>query len=315
MIEVDGKQVEVIDAHVHPPRGEPWGGYASLEEELIGRMDEAGVDRVVLLAVDLDGQDVERNKNRFYRYEKVYRFLMRQELEPVIQRTVEWLNQMNTTEERLKEFVGQYPDRIIGFGSVNPNRGPKYVAEKLQKIKDFGFKGIKLLPTMQFFNPTEERMNQIYEFAAREGLVLLMHTGCDPGLWEYVEVSRDANPMHLDQVAERYPELKIIGAHMGCYSARKPGIWFKEMMYVASKHPNVYVDTAALGGPEVFLEVAVQWIGADKIIFGTDYPGVEFFADRESGMKLCVERFAQVNLKPEDKEKVFSGSIKRLLGI
>lgn len=322
MIEIEGRKVEAIDAHVHPPRGEPWGGFNSLEEELIGRMDEAGVDRVVLLAVDLDGQDVQRNRERFYKHEKTYRILMRRDLESILRQTVEWFEQLNTPEERLKEFIDKSPDRIIGFGSVNPNRGPDYVEEKLRKIRDHGFKGIKLLPTLQFFNPTEERMDQIYGFAAREGLAVLMHTGCDPGLWEFPPASEDANPIHLDRVAERYPDLKVIGAHMGCYSARKSGIWFKEMMYVARKHDNVYVDMAAIGGPEIYLDLAVQWIGADKILFATDYPVVEYYADREAGMKVCVDRLARPypatglsSLSLEDKQKIFSGNAKRLLGI
>jgi len=83
--------------------------------------------------------------------------------------------------------------------------------------------------------------------------------------------SECGRPIYLDEVALAFPELTIIGCHLG-----QP--WHEEMMTLAWKHPNVYVETSARAPkhwPASFVEFACGW-GRDKVIWATDYPLLGF---------------------------------------
>ncbi|MHA1603684.1 MAG: amidohydrolase family protein, partial [Candidatus Freyarchaeota archaeon] len=153
----------------------------------------------------------------------------------------------------------------------------------------------------------------LYETAQKEKLVILTHTGCDPGLWEYPDFSEDAKPVHLAKVAEEYPRLNIIGAHLGSYSAEKPGIWFEEMMQVVEQYDNIYTDTSAVD--PILVKRAVERIGADKILYGSDYPVVLTYCDRKRGMGEHLKNLLELDLTTEDKEKILGKNAKRILGI
>lgn len=226
MITIEGRKIEVIDIHVHPPDTlmDPVPpGFDSVEGELIGRMDEAGVDEAVLLAFDVEKNDVAANQDLFYRPVRYIRNLGGGNFGSILIGIMSWFDHVYRTEEDIYEYVKKDPKRIIGFGSINPKRPEEEIEEKLGKIKKFGFKGIKLIPTFQFVNPTDERLDPIYEYAQKEELVILCHTGCDPEIWEYPDFCKDAQPNFLGEVAEKFPRLKIVGAHLGSYSAENPG--------------------------------------------------------------------------------------------
>jgi len=314
MIIVEGKKVEVIDIHVHPPdtlMDPAPPGFDSVEGELIARMDEAGVDKVALLAFDVDKNDIVKNQDLFYRPVRYIRNLGGGTFGSILIEMMSWFDRVFRSEEDIYKYVKRYPDRIIGFGSINPKRPEEEIREKLRKIREFGFKGIKLIPTFQFFNPASELLNPLYETAQKEKLVILTHTGCDPGLWEYPDFCEDAKPVHLAKVAEEYPRLNIIGAHLGSYSTEKPGIWFEEMMQVAEQYDNIYTDTSAVD--PILVSRAVERIGADKILYGSDYPVVLTYCDRKRGMGEHLNNLLKLDLLLEDKEKILGKNAKKIL--
>jgi len=316
MIIVEGKKVEVIDIHVHPPdtlMDPAPPGFDSVEGELIARMDEAGVDKVALLAFDIDKNDIVKNQDLFYRPVRYIRNLGGGTFGSILIEMMSWFDRVFRSEEDIYKYVKRYPDRIIGFGSINPKRPEEEIREKLRKIREFGFKGIKLIPTFQFFNPASEFLNPLYETAQKEKLVILTHTGCDPGLWEYPDFCEDAKPVHLAKVAEEYPRLNIIGAHLGSYSAEKPGIWFEEMMQVAEQYDNIYTDTSAVD--PILVKRAVERVGADKILYGSDYPVVLTYCDRRRGMREHLNNLLKLDLSIEDKEKILGKNAKRILRV
>ncbi len=324
VLQINSEKIEVIDVHVHPID-------ITLAEfippsEIVQTMDKAGVDKAVLLAIDCDEEDFDR-------------FISQEDLKAAVEEAITdgslwfsrryWLSMsledlrklgknilriIKTPNKKIFEYTKRYPERFVGFGSVNPNKGEEYVKGKLREIKDYGFKGVKLLPTIQFFNPKDEKMTQIYEFAEKEKLVMLIHTGCDPGPWELVTLSKNANPVYLDYVCENYPNLKVIAAHMGSYSAQFPGIWFDEMVRIVKKHENLYVDIAATFS-EKNLKKAVKEVGAEKILYGSDYPVIGGYCDRNTGMINCVNWLKQVDLPPEAKRKIFGENAKSLLSL
>jgi predicted TIM-barrel fold metal-dependent hydrolase len=215
--------------------------------------------------------------------------------------------------EELSKFIKLNSKRLIGFGSVNPNKPIHYIDEKLKEIKDQGLRGVKLIPTIQFFNPSENRnINRIFEFCERNRLIILYHTGCDPGPFEVPELSEDANPKYLHKVLDRYSNVKLVLAHIGSYSAVRPGIWFNEALNIMKKHDNVYADISAVTDilyNDGMVKKIRETVGFEKILFGSDYPvvdGRDILAEVEN-VKKCI-------LKDHEKEQVLGLNALEILG-
>lgn len=162
-------------------------------------------------------------------------------------------------------FVNAYPDRLIGFMSLHP-----YDAGCLDELErcrtDLGLRGIKLGANYQNFDPLEPRALAIYEQAQRYGLPILFHQGTSPVREAPIRL---AHPLLMDEIAIRYPNLKIIMAHMG-----HP--WQVETCVVIRKHPYVYTDLCGnFYRPFSFWEQLVkasEWNVLDKVLFATDFP-------------------------------------------
>ena len=306
VVEVCGEEVFVVDAHIHPPDALDYGHRypdsfnPGLVGELLARMDEAGVDVAVMFAVELDPEGYERFLDGLDPY--------RRSMAMTILRTV------NTPNEEVKEYVDRAGGRVVGFGSVNPHGGEEYVEERLGLIKDYGFKGLKLLPTIQFFNPADEAYDHIFKVAEREGLIVTIHSGCDPGPWEDPSMSEASRPKFIGEVAKRHPNLKIVIAHMGSYSALYPGIWFDEAVEVARRYDNVYVDVAAVFSRSL-VKRAVREIGEDRVLFGSDYPAIGGYCDRARGMANCVRWALSIDLPARSLRKLMGENAARLLGL
>jgi hypothetical protein len=129
-----------------------------------------------------------------------------------------------------------------------------------------GLRGIKLLPMYAGFRPDDERLDPLWSYAARHALPVLLHTGTT----FIAQAPLDCTlPRHVDRAAMRFPDVKIIMAHLAHPFAG-------ECVVVARKHPNVYADTSALHyRPFQFYHslMLVQEYGVwDKLLFGSDYP-------------------------------------------
>jgi predicted TIM-barrel fold metal-dependent hydrolase len=269
----------IIDIHVHP---------FYKESRILEEMNRAGVSCAVLLAVDADPMDVDKpeikNKLRTRFLESCMEDIwglkpltIEEQIKRFFQDLIAYYPDLKSSNQEIADIVSRYPDRFIGFGSVNPNKDENYIDEKLKEISDLKLKGIKMLPTLQMFNPVENRnFEKICEYCEKNRKILLYHTGCDPGPWENPKLSEDANPKYLTSILERYSPI-IILAHTGSYSAWKPGIWFDEALELGKKFDNVYFDTAAVSNfifSEKNLNRIRQTVGLDRLLFGSDYPVV-----------------------------------------
>ena len=106
-------------------------------------------------------------------------------------------------------------------------------------------------------------------------------------------------PITLDSVACDFPELKLVGIHVGIP-------WTDEMIAMAWKHPNVYIGTDA-HSPKYWPPAFVQYInsyGQDKVIFGTDFPILRF--------ERTIREIEELGLKPQVLPKLFAGNVRRL---
>jgi hypothetical protein len=135
--------------------------------------------------------------------------------------------------EAVREAFTKYPDFLIGFAYVRLGIDRPWVVDE---IKAQGFGGIKVI------SPLDDYM-RLYERAARHKLPILFHTGTvgSLGLDHEYDVSSDRmRPIKLDRIARTFPELPLIGAHLGVP-------WIDEAASLMCGHPNVYFDMS--GGP------------------------------------------------------------------
>ena len=163
----------------------------------------------------------------------------------------------------------KYPDLIIKFGYIALGEdGPGKVSELFNQ----GFKGLKIIRPKA--NYDDKRFYPVYERAEYYGMPILFHTGLvlrrpDD---KYFDVnSSRMRPVYLDGIARAFPELNIIGAHLGIP-------WFAEACAVAWANPNVYFDLSGIMGwlnkqPSLFFDI-VLGLGWEKtkeqLVYGSD---------------------------------------------
>jgi predicted TIM-barrel fold metal-dependent hydrolase len=190
------------------------------------------------------------------------------------------------TNDYVMESVARYPKRLVGFCTVSWQSTVKGVGE------------IRL--DTQSFNPKE--LLPVIEVIREHNLILLTHAS-EPVGHHYVGKGK-TTPDLLYTLITAYPDITHVLAHWG------GGLPFYSLMpEVKEIMRNVYFDSAAspfLYSPEVYKRVS-ELVGADKILFGTDYP---LLAQRR-----ILEEIDSLNLPTETREHILSGNARRLLGI
>lgn len=168
-------------------------------------------------------------------------------------------------DDYVAKYVAEHSDTLIGFLSVDPTQDGFY-SDLRRSHEELGLRGIKLLPMYAGFRPDDARLDPLWRYAQRNRLPVLLHTGTTFIAQAPLECTL---PRHLDDVATRFPDVKIIMAHLG-----HP--YEHEAVVVARKHPNVYCDISALHYRSHQLYhslMLVQQYGVwEKLLFGTDYP-------------------------------------------
>jgi predicted TIM-barrel fold metal-dependent hydrolase len=208
------------------------------------------------------------------------------------------------------EFVRAYPDRLIGFLSVHPD-DPEALERIDQGREEWGLRGIKLGPNYQNFDPLKESAGAVYERAQSLGLPILFHQGTSPVRTAPLEY---AHPLVMDRIALRYPELRIVMAHLG-----HP--WQADTIVVIRKHPHVYADISALFyRPWSFyhcMRLATEWGVLHKLLFGTDFP-VTTVQETLAGLRHINDILAGTALPPvpaEALEEIIHRDSLKLLGL
>ena len=192
------------------------------------------------------------------------------------------------------EAVKKFPDRIIGFVCLNPKNNPKVLDQLDQGINEYGMKGVKVHAWFHDYDPSK-LLKDVARRCLEHGLPILIHMGSRP------------DSSNIQDLLDEFPDLKLILAHLGIP-------WFKESWERVKKYPNVYMD---MSGPYLsggLVRKAVNAVGADKIIYGTDAP---YGLRNKAGGWTYTQSKAWVENLPisqADKDKIFSGNLLRLLG-
>jgi predicted TIM-barrel fold metal-dependent hydrolase len=168
-------------------------------------------------------------------------------------------------DEEVAEYTRSHSDKMIGFLSVDPTQ-PGWVDELQHGHRDLKLKGIKLMPMYAGFYPNDRKVDFLWEYATRHHLPVLLHTGTT----FISQAPLDCTlPRHIDDIAIRFPQVKIIMAHL---SHPYEG----ECVATIRKHPNVYADCSALYYRPFqlyhSLMLVQEYRSWGKVLFGTDYP-------------------------------------------
>lgn len=197
------------------------------------------------------------------------------------------------------DALERYPDRFIGLASVNLMKPMEAVRELRDCVKNRGFKGLRLLPWLWRLPPNDRRYYPLYAECIELGVPFCLQVGHSGPL----RPSEPGRPIpYLDEVACDFPELKIVGGHIG-YP------WTTEMITLATKYENVYIDTSAYK-PSKYPAELIQFMktnGRKKVLFGSNYPMIPP-AD-------CIKELDALDLDSKVKELFLADNAKRVFGI
>lgn len=201
------------------------------------------------------------------------------------------------------ESARAFPDRLVPFCTVNPALGDEAIKE-VERCAHLGARGIgELHSYAQGYRLDDEQvMRPFMEAAIALDLVVLTHSSEPVG---HVYAGKGTvTPDELCRFIETYPEAKIVCAHWG------GGLPFYALMpEVSEALRNVYFDSAAspfLYVPDVFAN-AVNLVGPDKVLFGTDYPLIS--------QKRLLDQVESQDLDHVTKASILGGNARRLLGL
>jgi len=175
--------------------------------------------------------------------------------------------------------------RFIKFGTLHPHQ--QDYQQEIERLREHGIRGVKLQPDVQGFTVDNRDLTYpLYEELAQKGLIVMFHVGGNP----IPGSNQRSTPKMVLRVAEDFPELTIIAAHLGGLN-----MW-NEVITTLAGRENIYMETSMTyeNIPPAIAETIIRKHNPKKIFFGTDYP----FAP----IKSCVERAQNVSFLTQ-KEK------------
>jgi uncharacterized protein len=204
------------------------------------------------------------------------------------------------SNDEVAGWVGAHPDRFAGLAAVDLAKPMDAVRELRRCVTERGFKGLRVVPWLWEAPPTDRRYYPLYAACVELGVPFCTQVGHTGPL----RPSETGRPIpYIDQVALDFPELVIVGGHIG-YP------WTEEMVAVCRKHPNVYIDTSAYTTkryPPELVRYMKTSSGRRKVLFGTNYPMVspaQALADLES-----------LELDDETRELFLRGNAERVFAL
>ncbi len=269
----------IIDAWVNPPLAEMSDKLPEVKRlfeqsgahkrqgglspaELVAAMDAAGIERLLVTSWTAPGRQIASN-------------------------------------ERIAEFIRDYPDRFVGVAGVDLEHPVEAVRELDRAVREFGFKALRVIPWLWKLPPNDRLYYPLYVKCVELDIPFCTQVGHTGPLMP----SDTGRPIpYIDEVALTFPQLKIVGGHIG-YP------WTDEMIALAWKHEHVYIDTSAYL-PRYYPPQLLHFMntyGQDKVLFGSNFPMLD--------LKQCAEQARALELKPETKAKFLAVNARRVFGL
>jgi predicted TIM-barrel fold metal-dependent hydrolase len=184
------------------------------------------------------------------------------------------------------DAVNKHPDRFSGLAGIDPTEGMAGVRELERAVRDYGFIGAHFYPHWYEMAPDHARVYPFYAKCVELDIPIQMQVGQSMIYAPEQPLRSVGRPITLDAVACDFPELKLIGIHVGIP-------WTEEMIAMAWKHANVYIGCDA-HRPKYWPAAFTHYIntfGRNKVIFGTDFPILDFEQTRRD--------IEELKLRPE----------------
>ena len=243
----------VIDAHNHLGGPDKGDGMSQSAGDIIAKMDGSGIDKAVVFPFNDEDPGISFSRSN----DQVY------------------------------GDVAGNPDRLIGFGRLDPNQGEQAVAEARRCVVELGLSGIKLHPHAQKFAIDSATVYRIAGWVAdvRPDIPIIFDNG------------KPASPNQLiGDLAKTFPDVTFIMAHM------RGG----DFIEVTAAHDNIFIQTTGVSQVEV-VQQCVDELGADRVMMGSDSP--------YHSMEDEVKKVEALQLSEGEKLMVFSGTAKNVLKI
>ncbi len=171
---------------------------------------------------------------------------------------------MLISNDEVAAFVHQSGGRLIGVGSVDISKPVTAIREVRRCVRELGFKAIRVLPWLWETPPSHARFYPVLAECCELGIPFCTQVGHTGPLMP----SEYGRPIpYIDQIAIDFPELTIVGGHIG-YP------WTDEMIAVCTKHENVYIDTSAYTARR-YPQALVSYMkrhGRSQVMFGSNWP-------------------------------------------
>lgn len=239
-------------------------------ERMIDGMDQAGIERAMLIAAKVG------DKHHPACYHVPY--------------------------ELVRDAVYKYPNRFYGLAGLDPTEGMQGVRHLEHAVKEYGFIGAHCYPHWYELAPDHARWYPYYAKCVELNIPIQLQVG-QSMIYDASYPRRSVGrPISLDSVACDFPELKLIGIHVGIP-------WADEMIAMSWKHANVFIGCDA-HSPAYWPESFVKYInsyGQDKVLFGTDYPILRF--DR------TLDEIGKLGLRPVPLRKLLRDNAIRTYGL
>ena len=201
--------------------------------------------------------------------------------------------------ERVAEVCRQYPARFSGLAGVDPYRGMQGLRDLEHAVKALAFVGAHLYPHWFGLAPDHAKYYPYYAKCCELDIPIMMQVGHNLVYSRERRLPSVGRPICLDQVAIDFPELTVIGIHIGVP-------WTDEMLSMCWKHENVYVAGDAYAPkhwPAQFVHYANTY-GSHKVLFGTDWPVID--------PERAVREIDELGMRPASKAKMLRDNALRI---
>ncbi len=209
--------------------------------------------------------------------------------------TIDLVRKANALPDPQKGAKG----RLIPFASINPFIDNNLAARLEELVLEEGFKGMKVYPVYQHHYANDARMYPLYSKAEELEIPVLVHTGSS--MFKGARI-KYGDPLHLDDVAIDFPNLKLLMAHSG-----RP-FWYEQAFWMTRRHTNVYMEISGLPAKNLLTYFPKLEMVADKVVYGSDWPGNPY-------LRRNIEAIQGLPLSEETKQKILGGNAAHLLGI
>ncbi|HUS21959.1 MAG TPA: amidohydrolase family protein [Aeromicrobium sp.] len=203
------------------------------------------------------------------------------------------------SNDEVASFVQAAPDRLIGVASVDLRDPIAAVHELRRAVNELGFRALRIIPWLWGLPPNHRLYYPLYAECVELGIPFLTQVGHTGPM----RTSETGRPIpYLDDVALEFPDLTIVGGHIG-YP------WTQEMIALATKYPNVHIDTSAYTVRRYPPELVdyMRGHGRTKVLFGTNYPMIT--------PQKALQDLAELKLDDEATELFLGGNATRVFAL